>query len=59
MSAKLLIILVGIVLIFIAVLSSLSNKNSKAKLISPKVGVPLGILGVLLVIFGSYISDVG
>ena len=59
MSAKLLIILVGIVLIFIAILSSLSNKNSEAKLINPKVGVPLGILGVLLVIFGSYISDVG
>jgi hypothetical protein len=59
MSAKLLIILVGIVLIFIAVLSSLSNKNSEVKLINPKVGVPLGILGVLLVIFGSYISDIG
>lgn len=59
MSAKLLIILVGIVLIFIAVLSSLSNKNSEAKLINPKVGVPLGILGVLMVIFGSYISDIG
>lgn len=58
MSAKLLIILVGIVLILIAVLSSLGNKNSKAKLINPKVGVPLGFLGVLMVIFGSYFSDV-
>ncbi|NNF35828.1 MAG: hypothetical protein HKN68_17095 [Saprospiraceae bacterium] len=58
MSAKLLIILVGIVLIGIAVLSSLGKKDSN-KLINPKVGIPLGILGVLMIIFGSYTSDVG
>jgi len=57
MSAKLLIILVGIVLIVIAVLSSLDKEDSK-KLINPKLGVPLGILGVLMIIFGSYTSDV-
>lgn len=59
MSAKLLIILVGIVLIGIAVLSSLGKKDSNTQLINPKVGVPLGILGVLMIIFGSYTSDVG
>jgi hypothetical protein len=59
MSAKLLIILVGIVLIGIAVLSSLGKKDSNTKLINPRVGIPLGILGVLMIIFGSYTSDVG
>jgi hypothetical protein len=58
MSAKLLIILVGIVLIAMAVLSSLGKKDSN-KLINPKVGIPLGILGVLMIIFGSYTADVG
>lgn len=57
MSAKLLIILVGIVLIGIAVLSSLGKKDA-SKLINPKLGVPLGFLGVLMIIFGSYTSDV-
>jgi hypothetical protein len=59
MSATLLIILVGIVLIGMAVLSSLGKKDSDTKLINPKVGIPLGILGVLMIIFGSYSSDVG
>ena len=59
MSAKLLIILVGIVLIGMAVLSSLGKKDTSKKLINPKVGIPLGILGVLMIIFGSYSSDVG
>ncbi len=59
MSAKLLIILVGIVLIGVAVISSLVRKDSKKTLINPRIGVPLGILGVLMVIFGSYTSDVG
>lgn len=58
MSAKLIIILVGIVLIAMAVLSSLGKKDSN-KLINTKVGIPLGILGVLMIIFGSYTSDVG
>ncbi|MEM8894567.1 MAG: hypothetical protein AAGC88_08315 [Bacteroidota bacterium] len=57
MSAKLFIILVGVVLILIAVLSALGNKDSSG-LISPKAGIPLGILGVLMIIFGSYTADV-
>ena len=59
MSAQLLIILVGIVLIGLSVLSSLAEKGSSTKLMDPKVGIPLGILGVLMIIFGSYTSDVG
>ncbi len=59
MSAKLLIILVGIILIGLAILSSLGKKDAHHKLINPRVGIPLGILGVLMVIFGSYSSDVG
>ncbi len=59
MSAKLLIIVVGIVLIGVAVLSSLSKKDGKPTLINPKIGIPMGVLGVLLVIFGSYTADVG
>lgn len=59
MSAKLLIIIVGIILIGLAILSSLGKKDAHHKLINPRVGIPLGILGVLMVIFGSYSSDVG
>jgi len=59
MSAQLLIILVGIVLTGLAVFNSLSEKGSSAKLIHPKVAIPLGILGVAMIIFGSYTSDVG
>ncbi len=59
MSAQLLIILVGVVLIGLSVISSLGKKDSGAQLINPRVGIPLGVLGVLMIIFGSYTSDVG
>ncbi len=59
MSAQLLIILVGVILIGLAVVSSLGKKGSGAQLINPKVGIPLGVLGVLLIIFASYTADVG
>ena len=58
MSAQLLIILVGIVLIGVTVISSLSKKDPGTQLINPKVGIPLGVLGVLMIIYGSYTSDV-
>jgi hypothetical protein len=58
MSANVLIILVGVILISIAILSSLS-KEGFAKLIHPKIGIPLGVLGVLMVMFGAYASDTG
>ena len=59
MSAKLLIILVGVLLIGLAVLSSLGKKDAESNFINPRVGIPLGILGVLMIIFGSYSSDTG
>jgi hypothetical protein len=59
MSAKLLVIIVGIVLIGLAVLSSLGKKDAETKFMDPKVGIPLGILGVLMIIFGSYSTDTG
>ncbi len=58
MSAQTIIIVVGIVLIGVTVLSSLGKKDPGSQLISPKVAVPLAILGVLMVIFGSYTSNV-
>ena len=58
MSAQLLIIVVGIVLVGVTVLSSLGKKDSGTQLINPKVGIPLAILGVLMIIYGSYTSDV-
>ena len=48
----------GIVLIGVTVLSSLGKKDSGTQLINPKVAIPLGVLGVLMVIYGSYTSDV-
>ena len=58
MSAQLLIIVVGIVLVGVTVLSSLGKKDSGTQLINPKVGIPWAILGVLMIIYGSYTSDV-
>jgi len=58
MTAQLLIILVGIVLTGLAVFNSLGEKGSSTKLINPKVGIPLGVLGVVMIIYGSYTSDV-
>ena len=58
MSAQLLIILVGIVLIGVTVLSSLGKKDPGTRLVNPKVGIPLGALGVAMIIYGSYTSDV-
>ena len=58
MSAQLFIILVGVILIGVTVFSSLGKKDAGAALINPKLGVPLGVLGVLMIIYGSYTSDV-
>ena len=55
MSTKVLIT-VGIVLILIAILSSI-KKNSGAPFISTKFGIPSGIIGVLVLIYSSYSSD--
>ncbi|TWO34036.1 hypothetical protein E1J38_004480 [Seonamhaeicola sediminis] len=55
MSTKI-IIIIGVVLILIAILSSI-KRNSDSRLISTKLGVPSGIIGVLMLIYASYSSD--
>jgi hypothetical protein len=55
MSTKI-IIIAGVVLILIAILSSI-KRNSNTRLISTKIGIPAGIIGVLMMIYGSYSSD--
>jgi hypothetical protein len=58
MSAQAIIILVGIGLVGVSILSSLGKEDPGRHLISPKVGIPLAILGVAMIIYGSYTSDV-
>ena len=50
------LIIIGIALIVIAILSSI-KKNSGDRLISAKLGMPSGIIGVLLLIYASYSSN--
>ena len=55
MSTKMVIIIIGGLFTLIGFLGS--NKSSSGKsLISSKLGIPLGIIGVLMMIFGSYSS---
>jgi hypothetical protein len=51
-----LIIIVGFVFILIAILSSIKMKSG-ARLISIRLGVSAGIIGVLIMIYASYSSD--
>lgn len=51
MSAKLIMILVGFVLVAIALIGLLKNAMKS------KVGIPIIIIGVIMVIFGSYSSN--
>ncbi len=55
MSTKVLII-IGIVLVLIAILSSI-KMSSGSRFISSKIGITSGVIGVLLLIFASYSSD--
>ncbi len=56
MSTKIIIVLIGILLILVAILGSKKQKSGKG-IIHLKLAVPLGIIGVLMMIFGSYSSD--
>ncbi|TBN04032.1 hypothetical protein EYD45_08455 [Hyunsoonleella flava] len=55
MSTKVLII-VGFAFILIAILSSI-KLSSGARFISTKLGIPAGIIGVLMIIYASYSSN--
>ena len=52
---KIIIILVGVLFTLIAIIGSKKGKSGRS-LLSTKIGVPLGIIGVLLMIYGSYSS---
>lgn len=56
MSAKILILSLGALLTLIALLGSKKGSSGKS-ILSNKFIVPVGIIGVLLMIFGSYSSD--
>jgi hypothetical protein len=55
MSTKLVIILIGVLLILIALLGS-KKRNSGKSFLNTKYGIPIGIIGVLMMIYGSYSS---
>jgi len=55
MSTKLIIISIGVLLTLIAILGS-KKRNSGESFINTKIGIPLGIIGVLIMIYGSYSS---
>jgi hypothetical protein len=55
MSTKIVIILIGAFLTLIAILGN-KKSNSGRSLLNTKIGIPLGIIGVLIMIFGSYSS---
>lgn len=54
MSAEIVVIIVGAVLLLIAIGDSIKIKTSSVSLINTKVRILLGIIGVLLLIYGGY-----
>ncbi len=56
MSTKLLILIIGAILTLIAILGLRKGKSDK-RMLTTNIGVPMGILGVLMMMFGSYSSD--
>ncbi len=54
MSAEVLIIIIGAVLILIAIVDSIKIKDSSLGLVNAKLRIPLGIIGVLLIFYGGY-----
>ncbi|MEL6304552.1 MAG: hypothetical protein AAFQ20_07160 [Bacteroidota bacterium] len=56
MSTKIIILLIGAALTLIAILGGIKGSSGKSVL-STKLGVPMGIIGVLMMIYGSYSSD--
>lgn len=56
MSTKIIIIGIGILLVLLAILG-MKKGNSGKGFLSSKLGVPMGIIGVLMIMYGSYSSD--
>jgi hypothetical protein len=55
MSSKIIIILIGVLLTLIALVGS-KKRDSGNSFLNTKIGIPLGIIGVLMMIYGSYSS---
>jgi len=54
MSAEIIIIIVGIVLLLLAFVDNLKKNDESPNLINPKLKVPFGLIGVILIIYGGY-----
>ena len=56
MSTKIIILAIGALLTLVAILGS-KKRNSGNSILNTKLGIPMGILGVLMMIYGSYSSE--
>jgi hypothetical protein len=56
MSTKIIILSIGVLLTLIAVLGSKKGSSGKS-ILNSKFGIPIGIIGVLMMIYGSYSSE--
>jgi hypothetical protein len=54
MSAEVVIIIVGVLLLLIAIVDRVSSKEGSPGLMSTQLRIPLGIAGILLIIYGGY-----
>ncbi|MET1260140.1 hypothetical protein ABV409_12385 [Flagellimonas sp. DF-77] len=56
MSTKILVLTIGVVLLLIAIIGNI-KKSSGSRLLNSKIVVPLGVIGILMMIYGSYSSE--
>jgi hypothetical protein len=54
MSSEIILIIIGAVLILIAVIDSLKIRGASLDLMDVKVKIPIAVLGILLIFYGSY-----
>lgn len=54
MSADFIIIIIGILFVILAAIARIKTSDSSVSLISSKLSIPFGIIGVLLLIYGGY-----
>jgi len=57
MSTKIIIVLVGLALLLIAIIGIALKGNSGKRLLNTKIGVLFAVIGVLMITYGSYSSD--
>lgn len=54
MSAELIIIIIGIVLFLLGISDTFRSNESSSSIINAKLRIPLGVIGVLLIIYGGF-----